>query len=171
MVSGAFVLVWSYAGSILSLLCCSYMCEFVKQIEVDHELADNDRICMHTHAYWMTSAIDRVCMHANSFVSIECDVHANTRTQTELILSAHIASADCVFRIGLHRFGFSLTHRDLFKRLYNVSDFLSQLTKLLKQLTTKNKWKGMLCCCCSVSWSARLSLWVSVTAATCCKYH
>jgi len=33
------------------------------------------------------------------------------------------------------RFGFSLAHRDLFKRLYNVSDFLSQSTNLLTQLS------------------------------------
>ena len=103
------------------------------------------RSCMHApllayhhthalyHAWWVS------CMQIKALRMSAMFMKTRGR---RLVSCRPILLAQSCISNRLHRFGLSLAHRDLFKRLYNVSDFLSQSTNLLTQLT-KNKVRNM----------------------------
>ena len=126
MVSGAFVLVWSYADSHY-IICCLYTNDTISQLKL-WESSSHSSHMLHAHTWTMHRSLNKRWKTSRTYTI--------TKSWRPILLLRR-----CILN-RVDRFGFSLAHRDLFKRLYNVSDFLSQLTNLLIQLSKQQRSKS-----------------------------
>ncbi len=113
MVSGAFVLVWSYADSDYLIPCL-----YIEHIENEKDMMPINAV-MHIHVYVIELIIE-------CGMDLPRSIEHTLRTYTTSMSLRPILVLFSAILNRVSRFGFILAHRDLFKRLYNVSDFLSQ---------------------------------------------